>query len=598
MRLVTEVRASVVSIEYEDYLLTHELTPCGPVPTALDPNGVYPYVSYCETSHRPVLKKYTFVTLENDHIKVTICPDLGGRVTSIVHKRSGRETLYVPSMVLPVRILPRFCFVAGGIQVSFPISHSPTGSERVLHRIDHTANRTYITCGERELRFGMQWSVEFSLGPEDVFLTERVLFHNPATSAYPWMSWSNAALPSAPDTEYHFPNGEALSHSSRIEVIDWEKRGPKRESDVKEMTGFFWKRHHGNAFGAYTPSLGIGLYHLADVERAPGIKLWTYGVGADGEWALAATAPPQPYIEIQGGPIADQSIKLELKPKDTRWHIEYWIPTDRPLDIYALKVPETDLRPVIDIPLFGWARTEEVSVWNELASAYEQSLTAGVDARKAAGSARKLPKPPEISQNRWAPSGMETLCPAFEWAIEKTRDARADLWKLHYGTWLAGRGETDGAIRILSDCSSGVAKALLARLHRAKGDKKAAARTIEEIQETCLQLHPQVVVERDKLLRELGPQTVSAREQWLSRVGAPGDEWIIERKIQLLIDKDEIQNAKQVLLSALFQKVHQTYTRTALWKQICEMLKEPWDPIPESLGEDRLARFGAYREFE
>jgi hypothetical protein len=48
----------------------------------------------------------------------------------------------------------------------------------------------------------MQWSVEYSLGPQDTFLTERVLFRNPGTSAYPWMSWSNAALPSAPDTEF------------------------------------------------------------------------------------------------------------------------------------------------------------------------------------------------------------------------------------------------------------------------------------------------------------------------------------------------------------------------------------------------------------
>jgi hypothetical protein len=66
----------------------------------------------------------------------------------------------------------------------------------------------------------MQWSVEYSLGPEDEFLTERVLFRNPGTSAYSWMSWSNAALPSAPDTEFHFPNSEVLAHASRINTID------------------------------------------------------------------------------------------------------------------------------------------------------------------------------------------------------------------------------------------------------------------------------------------------------------------------------------------------------------------------------------------
>jgi len=71
--------------EYTNYILTHLLTPAGPVPTAFDPNGVYPYVSYAETSNRPVLKKYRFVSLENQYVKVTICPDLGGKVYSMIH---------------------------------------------------------------------------------------------------------------------------------------------------------------------------------------------------------------------------------------------------------------------------------------------------------------------------------------------------------------------------------------------------------------------------------------------------------------------------------------------------------------------------------
>jgi len=44
--------------------------------------------------------------------------------------------------------------------------------------------------------------------------------------------------------------------------------------------------------------------------------------------------------------------------------------------------------------------------------------------------------------------------------------------------------------------------------------------------------------------------------------------------------------------------VHQTYTRTGLWEQICEKQGTNYLPIPSQLGEDRLARFGAYREYE
>jgi hypothetical protein len=68
--------------------------------------------------------------------------------------------------------------------------------------------------------------------------------------------------------------------------------------------------------------------------------------------------------------------------------------------------------------------------------------------------------------------------------------------------------------------------------------------------------------------------------------------------VQLLIDKGELHEAKQLLLSVPFQKVHQRYVRTALWKQLCERLDEPSLPLPAELGEDQLAVFGAYREFE
>jgi len=574
----------VTCTEYDEYVLTHELTPAGPVPTALDPNGVYPYISYVETSNRPAPKKYHFVVLENDQMKVTICPGLAGKVFSMIHKPSGKEVLYVPDVIRYTRILPRFYFVAGGVEVSFPISHSPTQNEIILYKIDRMNGRTYVTCGERELRFGMQWSVEYSLGQHDNFLTERVIFYNPGTSAYPWMSWSNAALPSAPDTKFDFPKGTVLSHSSKLDTIDWEKEGPKTQTDIKEMTGYFWKTKDANAFGAYTPSLGAGLYHIADEKIADGIKLWSYGMGDDSAWSTLSTAKHQTYLEIQGGPIGDQSIKLEMQPKQKRWHVEYWIPTDKELNIYSLKVPDVTLRSTSEIPLFQWARKTEVRVWEDLQNAY-----------KVEG---KLPDPPPIDEYCWAPSGMENLDAAFKWAINNTTGERSDLWKFYYGTWLAGRDRTDEAIKIFTATKNGVAKALLARLLKAKGDMNGAKLAFESISEKWLQIDPQIIIERDKVLRNLGPQNIREREQWLSKVDALKDEWIIERKVQLLIDKDEPQKAKDLLLSTPFQKVHQTYTRTNLWMQICDRLKIPLYPIPKELGEDQLARFGAYREYE
>jgi hypothetical protein len=569
--------------EYDEYILTHLLVPAGPIPTAFDPNGVYPYMSYSETSDRPVPKKYHFIVVENDHVKATICPDLGGKVYSLIHKPSGKEVLYVPDVIRYTRILPRFYFIAGGIEVSFPISHSPTQNETVLFKIDKTKDRIYVSCGERELRFGLQWSVEYSLGINDNFLTQRVLFYNPGNSACPWMSWSNAALPSAPDTKYDFPKGRVLSHSSKIDTIDWEKQGPKTESDIKEMTGYFWRTKDVNAFGAFTPSIGTGLYHIADEKIAGGIKLWSYGTGDDSSWAVLSTARHQTYIEIQGGPIGDQSIKLEMQPKQTRWHVEYWFPADKEIDIRKMTTPSPVLRAVDQIPLFSWARKQELAPWINLVNDNRNKTTI---------------IPPAIDQNNWPPSGIENLDEPFKTAINYSTGTNKESWKFYYGTWLAGRGNSDEAIKILSQTNIGISKALLGRLLKLKGDLAGSKQAYEAIKENWLLIHPQVVIERDKLLRALGPPYLKEREAWLAKVAALKDEWVIERRVQLLIDKGEYAKAKDLLLSTTFQKVHQTYTRTGLWMQISEKLNIPFEPIPLQLGEDRLARFGAYREFE
>lgn len=580
----TLAQPKLLFTEYNDYILTHLLTPAGPIPTAFDPNGVYPYISFSETSNRPVLKNYRFIRLENDLIKITICPDLGGKVTSLIHKPSGKEALYVPDVIRYTRILPRFYFIAGGIEVSFPISHSPSQNESVLYKIDKTSDRIYVTCGERELRFGMQWSVEYSLGTNDHFLTQRVVYNNPGDSSYPWMSWSNAALPAAADTKYSFPKGTVLSHSSKVDTINWETEGPKTESDIKEMTGYFWQTKDANAFGAYTPSLGSGLYHISDEKIAPGVKLWSYGSADDSAWSLLSTAKHQRYIEIQGGPIGDQSIKLELQPKEKRWHVEYWIPSATEINIYTLQLPPIKLRPLNSVPVFSWARVKDIKVWQLLLASYSPT--------------GRPPAPPDFNELNWPPSGMENLDMVFQWALSKSARNEKALWNFYYGTWLAGRGNKEKAIEVLSSNPLGIARALLARLLKLNGDMDGARKAIDSISEVSLQLHPQIIVERDKILRNLGNHTIPQREKWLAKVEALDDEWILERKVQLLIDKNHPQAAKDLLLSIPFQKVHQTYTRTNLWMQLCEKLNIACYPIPKSLGEDRLATFGAYREFE
>lgn len=84
-----------------------------------------------------------------------------------------------------------------------------------------------------------------------------------------------------------------------------------------------------------------------------------------------------------------------------------------------------------------------------------------------------------------------------------------------------------------------MAQALLARLYEVNKEYTKAEAAYGAISEEWVALHPQVVVARDKLLRQLGSRTLAKREEWLSKVDASADEWIAERRVQLLIDKKQ-----------------------------------------------------------
>jgi len=82
------------------------------------------------------------------------------------------------------------------------------------------------------------------------------------------------------------------------------------------MTGYFWKDPDVNAFGLFTPSLQSGLYHIAECEQMPGIKLWTDGVGHDEIWVNQYTLDNR---HSSGTSHGFQSLGSYLAPLGSPW---------------------------------------------------------------------------------------------------------------------------------------------------------------------------------------------------------------------------------------------------------------------------------------
>jgi hypothetical protein len=153
--------------------------------------------------------------------------------------------------------------------------------------------------------------------------------------------------------------------------------------------------------------------------------------------------------------------------------------------------------------------------------------------------------------------------------------------------WLAFRARASEALEVVADNKRPTARRLaglilwrgLRQLDRAVAHLEAGP------------LHdPVAVKELDELYTELG-QT-DKRRSFLEHSEA--HRLVVERKAHLLLETGRAREALQLLASTSWPKEHQRYVRTELWKRAKSALGEADAKPPDYLGEDDLARFGAY----
>ena len=530
----------------------HRPVPLTNLPLIYHREHLFPYTSYGDTEVTAVPRAFRMVVLENDALRVEVAPELGGRVYSLFDKRLGKEILFSNPVVKPVRILPIWGFISGGIEFNFPIAHSPTSIAEVGCATGQVGDYGFIRVGEREARTGMEWVVEIGLVEGSPVVIQRTALRNATNCDHPWMMWTIAAVRSTDQTEFVHPPHRVLVHDDRVVEMDWPGDGCNWERNAKQMMAFFWKPGGSPHFGAFHHDLGFGLMHLADPQQLPGKKIWTYGHGRHRSWANATTSGGLAYAEIESGPLLDQSEKELFRAGTERRFEEFWIPVHSRDDCAAVAWPKLNLPPMID-PWLGWKHSAWQCEW--------EAFRAGVG-----------PMPASC-----VPPGLE-----LEEALRRAPNASEPL-----ALWLAFRGRPDEALRLVeNNASRGAQRIAGLILWKARGESARAVAHLE-----AGPLHdPVAVAELDELHAELGMN--DRRAALLS--GAPAHRLMTERRASLALAVGNPAECIELLASASWPREHQRYVRTELWKAAHAALGQPAAPVPDELGEDNLARFGAY----
>jgi hypothetical protein len=249
------------------------------------------------------------LVLENEILRATVFPSLGGRLQSLFHKPSGRELLEVNPVFQPGNLAVRNAWFSGGIEWNCGVrGHTPlTCSPMFAGRVMHPDGWPVLRLWEFERIREVPYQIDFVLPPGSPWLFVRAGICNPHKATVPMYWWSNIAVPERDDVRVVAPAAEAMTYGYQgslrmIPVPDFDGIDRSYATRVQYSSDFFY--HVPDATRPWIAALdgsGMGLVQTS-TSRLRGRKLFVWGHSQGGrQWQKFLTEGERRYLEIQAG---------------------------------------------------------------------------------------------------------------------------------------------------------------------------------------------------------------------------------------------------------------------------------------------------------
>ncbi|MBM4088257.1 MAG: DUF5107 domain-containing protein [Planctomycetes bacterium] len=291
----------------------------------------YPYVMQDHLLRRKADRVYKALFLENEFLKVTCLPELGGRLHSVLDKSCNAEMFHRNGVIKPGMIAMRGAWISGGVEWNTgPHGHTVTVLSPVSVVLGHGKDGSaFLEISNQEKIFRSRWTVRVTLHPGRAYLDEQIRLSNPTDGMHPYYFWNCTAFPNKPGTRFIYPMTLGTDHSAR-EFFSWpihEGRDLTWLKNYETYSSIFSVDCRHDFFGAYDVDDDRGIVQVANCLELSGKKAWTWG-----EWEFGKVAQQNltdgdgPYIEVQSGPLPTQSDYGMLGPQEQVAWREWWYP--------------------------------------------------------------------------------------------------------------------------------------------------------------------------------------------------------------------------------------------------------------------------------
>lgn len=292
-------------------------------------------------------KTYRAVVLENEYIRVTALPEIGGKIQSALDKTTNYDFIYHNKVIKPAMIAIAGPWVSGGIEFNWPLHHRPTTFLPMDAVIEEDEDGKTVWMGELEPYNKLKGMVGVCLGKDRSYFKVKVKLFNTTATAQPFLWWANTAVEVNDDYKIVFPQDvEYVHYHDRKGVIGWPIAKGVYNADRQFDYGDGKDLHlykNNLAAGSFMVSKGqsdcdflcgydsgrnCGMVTVANHHIAPGKKLWTWGNNLYGyKWEENLTDDGSRYVELMTGCYCDNQPDFSyLAPYECREFEQFWYP--------------------------------------------------------------------------------------------------------------------------------------------------------------------------------------------------------------------------------------------------------------------------------
>ncbi len=308
---------------------------------------VYPVPFIDKVFDEAVPITYQSALLENEHVRLVMLPEIGGRIFLGQDKdNNDYDFFYRQDVIKPALVGLAGPWVSGGVEFNWPQHHRPgTFMPTDVHIEEEADGARTVWMSDHDPLGRLKGMHGIRLRPGSSLIELRARLYNRTPFIHTFLWWANVAARVHDKYQSFFPAdvGYVADHAVRAMStfplakgsyygIDYQDRPGANDlswyRNIPVPTSYMVCQTAFDFFGGYDFAKQGGFVHVANRHIAPGKKQWTWGNEEFGwAWDRELTNEGGPYIELMAGVFTDNQPDFSyLLPYETKTFSQFWWP--------------------------------------------------------------------------------------------------------------------------------------------------------------------------------------------------------------------------------------------------------------------------------